>query len=828
MEYICNMFFTLAAVYTMTANTEEYNSSMLSSTNERIDIVDITESPTLTRNKFVELEMNYYLKAKSRFDNQTEGGLCSDRCDCQRTIDETWGQALDLTCYVAPAYGYMKTIMDANLDVHALSIVNSNLTVVPDYLCEMADLGLRYLQLSDNRIEHVLDHNLTCFSKLKLLNLEHNLLETLYDYMLDGLDELHCIFLAHNRLTVIGRETFTRPHLKLLQIINLQNNMLKVIDLWMFQMPSFLNNFTLLIDISLNNISDFTNSYDFHSSEIKSGQSVSIDLSSNQIRSLKIMEELMGGIEDKMTLLHTAYAVQYNLGKNPFDCDCRMFEIIQDLRLGKKFLDQFGSLDLFNFHCRTPIEARGKLIFELPDNVFRCYVTDSCPPSAHCIHTPGNNTMTVVNRQEEINSLPEVVPYETHIQLIYPNTNIASLSYRPYLRNVTTLQLAYSQLSSITPAAIQQLYNAKVINFRECHLTTLPKEINNVNFSQLEAIDLVGNPFVCDCHMPSLQTWLTKQHHAVVDMDVLLCHNIPFQGREILSINSMLMICGYPYIFGTTSLFLLVCLILSGILLLRLWKRRIMLRLVKFFDKNFTLRFNPGPRTLSNHVCIFVAMEDQLSPRVNQLCDVIERKGHDWKIHRVGYQLGPPKLDIAQHMPESEGCVFFLSHASVQCYYSIFCFRLAVDLFIQHYHSMFLIPVLLESKHSLIQNSSTTKDTKLFLELFDYVDVSSDQNLQQVFWDMRKIMRKQVKGFPHQLTPSSNSSGLNTSLTIAALSDGDGSAASMSSFPTFFDMPSSRLQEVSTNNLVKYTKQDETINVNPRELILPYIDSDSE
>ena len=66
---------------------------------------------------------------------------------------------------------------------------------------------------------------------------------------------------------------------------------------------------------------------------------------------------------------------------------------------------------------------------------------------------------------------------------------------------------------------------------------------------------------------------------------------------------------------------------------------------------------------------------------------------------------------------------------------------------------MFLIPVLLDSRQSLIDNSKIARDTRLCLQLFDSVDVSSSPlDLNSIYNEMRQIMGQQVPDFRHALT----------------------------------------------------------------------------
>ena len=633
-------------------------------------------------------------------------------------------------------------------------LVGGNFTHISGYLCALK--RIKFLKLDRNEITSIPDYNLTCFTKLLKLSFAHNQIKLVGTNMLDGLQNLNYISLEHNRIKYIAREAFLQPHLRRLRIVKLQYNKLEMVDTWIFKLPAYIIGSDVSVNTSHNMIKNIANTFNFSMHDMRKHRRITVDLGFNQVQHMSGLLSLLQGVP-----WHDAYDLffaknNFYFHNNPFDCDCDMYNFVC---MFKEFQPRnhtplYNDIYFTQLRCNTPAEAQNKSIYKLPDDVFQCYVNESCPQGAECIHTPGNSTMTVVNvAGYHVNSLPLTVPHETHIQIFYPNTSVETLPEREYLENVTTLDLSNSLLPTITAGPAHQLLDIWNINFKQCRLTIFPPEMTNTSFPQLESLDIVGNPFLCDCHMPPMRRWLVKHQETLVNVDMVQCTNVPFSGKAILKVQAKFMICGYLYVFLGGSIFMLILAVLVSYIVFLCLKRHIMLRMIKFFDRNFTLGRDAQHRSLAYHITIFVAEEDQSSQKVDDICSLIENAEENFSIYRHGYDLGSHKLDIAEKLPASEGCLFFMSVHTVQCNYCIFCFRLAVDLFIRHYHSMFLIPVLLDSRQSLIDNSKIARDTRLFLQLFDSVDVSSSPlDLNSTYNEMKQIMGRQVLDFPHALT----------------------------------------------------------------------------
>ena len=699
--------------------------------NSSMDTNNTESSDTL---QFSSLDQRNYERDKN----------CPEKCSCQWISDTE----LCLQCAKDITDSDLKAFLAEKPQITSLSFQHSYLKVVPAALCELPNLQM--LNLDYNRIHHIGDFNLSCFEALTHLSAANNSLEMLAPYLLDGLDNLEYISLAFNKIHSVDSWTFRQPHLKKLVSVQLDHNRMTIWDAWMFRIPAFLDHLHVRVNLSENMISKIINTVDFHVKEVHRSQMIYIDLRANQLKHVGDFKTIFK-FKSWTDALGT-WNCGFDFHFNPFDCDCDMFHLIDFLRPFIPFFKIFTDLYFIQVHCKTPPEANGKLIYKLPNNVFRCFINESCPADAKCIHTPGNNTVTILNTNNDVTSLPSKVPNETHVQMFYPNTQVDTLSARPYMKNITTLDLAKSRLSTIHDDVVPQLQNVQVINFQECCLTILPPKMTDANFTKLTSIDLVGNPFRCDCYMPAMKQWLQRHETALQEKDMLQCNNVPFAGRQILKVPDRYMICDYLTLFIVTSVILLYIFLILLWLICHNCKRRIHLQLLKTFDLRFTLWSSKTPRELRHHITVYVAEDDQNSPLVDAICQLIENQAPNLTLHRLGYQLGSPKLEIAQRLPESEGCLFFMSSHTVQSNLCTFCFMVAIDMFIRYYHSMFLIPVLLEPKNVLVMSSHIPADTKSFLRLFDSVDVSSSsQNLLPVFFELQRLMKLQVQDFPHTL-----------------------------------------------------------------------------
>ena len=746
MEYNI-VFLLLVIVLCWIQNGACSNSHTVQSSNSTMDISGIDRTNHV-KDHLVLLDNqnngNVSLSQNTKVTNENSAN-CPKSCQCNLN-----SISLSLQCEKGYNDDKLQTYLQAHTQIRYVTFQHSKLENIPRSLCALP--RLQELNLDNNTISKIPDYNMLCFTALKRFSLQYNLVKSLDKYMLHGLSNIETLNLAFNEISSIDRETFVQPNLKILRRLQLQNNHLETVDMWVFRIPSFLNGIEVYINMSENLIHTFINTFDFKASEIHLNQVIGIDLRANKIRKIGQIQNVLRvkSWGDVLGMWNCGFEVHYN----PFDCDCEMFRFRNYFKDIIPHYWKFQDIYYLQLHCQTPPEAQNKLIYNLPADVFNCYVNESCPHGAECIHTPGNSTMTVVNAPGyEVDSLPQTVPSETHIQIFYQNTNVGTLSERGYLKNVTTLDLSNSSLSTITTGAANQLQNVKILNFRECSMTVLPLAITNKSFPKLKSLDIAGNPFVCDCHMPPMKKWLVEHEAALVDEDMVLCDNVPFSGKPIIGVNEKLMICGYKYIFVFSSIAMFFIIVISISYAVFSWmRRRIMMRMIKFFGRNFTLGRDSSSRVLTHHITIIVAEEDQYSPQVDAICSLTEHAEENFKIYRLGYELGTSRFDVAEKLPTSEGCLFFMSSHTVQCNYSIFYFRLALDLFIRHYDSMFLIPILLHPRELLINSSRIPKDTKLFLQLFDSVDITSATvDLDNIFNELKQKMKEQVLGFPHDL-----------------------------------------------------------------------------
>jgi hypothetical protein len=256
--------------------------------------------------------------------------------------------------------------------------------------------------------------------------------------------------------------------------------------------------------------------------------------------------------------------------------------------------------------------------------------------------------------------------------------------------------------------------------------------------------------------MPPTKKWLLEHKSALTDPDMLLCANFPLQGQPVLHVQDRYLICDFKTLIIFVSAAFLFFLTLIIWICLDSYKRRILLRLLKLFDGSLPLRSTSERRELRHHVLVYADqnVHDRYPYLISDFLQMIADQS--LKATDLGYVIGSSKYEIAEKLSTAEGCIFLMSNQSVISNVCNFCFITAIDLFIRYYHSLFLIPVLVDSEATLMENRETPKDIKTFLRLFKSIDISqrgcdSLEELKTPWHRLEALMTAQAHGFPHPL-----------------------------------------------------------------------------
>ena len=419
--------------------------------------------------------------------------------------------------------------------------------------------GLEILTLMDNQLTEL---PLNCFGTMKQLislNASQNSITFLQDGVFDGLESLKFLSLNSNKISEIGINVFTNVSLfRNLEHIDLRYNELTSLDSW----PLFLGSFgvTKFIDTAFNEISSFSDYANFTSKSMRISIFL-INLSKNKVASAAdMLRKWTRGREDLKLIFQL---LQNVINWSHFKCDCNDY-VFFILKL-ERYLDNLMQVK----GCHG-----GESILNIDPQLIHCYVEEYCPPKCVCLQRPYNYTLLVDCSRSDLKFLPMKLPSRkpmTYLytiplkyDLVFSHNSISKLDENStFLKHTASLDLSNGDLSFVSPGAWNLMRKFKRISLHNNSLSTLPKEVQSINFSA-NHWTLHDNPWMCNCENAWMKDWfrMIKPKQRVLcalpqwhtNKDILMvdfCYQPPFDYQILLKVFATILII-LVSIFGVT------------------------------------------------------------------------------------------------------------------------------------------------------------------------------------------------------------------------------------------------------------------------------------
>ena len=400
--------------------------------------------------------------------------ICPEKCTCMGGLVDCSNKGLDHIPYNIPD------------DVTELLLHTNKITHIPDYA--FAELSnLTKLDICNNHISKISKNAFSGLYKLSQLSMYSNHIRDLPSEVFEYLPNLNILLLNANEIGCLRKGIFN--NLKNLRLLSL-----------------FQNNIRAIEDGTLDNLKTTTN-------------------------------------------LH--------LGNNPLICDCNL-----------AWIKRINGKESSGARCDYPERARGRAISSMNYDDFTCkggekertlqagscFVDLPCPDECKC-----NPDGLVQCREAGLTYIPANIPqYTLHLDLSKNKINkiLADGSFKnlPNLKTVDfsenniekiesnafdgavslqSIDLKKNQLSHIEEGVLATLKNLTSLELRENHfkcvsnktftgLSKLRKlslaentiktiEENAFDGLPLETLNLLGNHFICNCHMSWFNKWLNNQ-----------------------------------------------------------------------------------------------------------------------------------------------------------------------------------------------------------------------------------------------------------------------------------------------------------------------------
>ena len=469
--------------------------------------------------------------------------FCPSRCDCLGGAPAT---SLTVDCHGDPDIDrgqlsqQIDSLLSSNLSyghISSLNITGTPLTYVSPSMCRLTTLT--QVHLDHNRLTRLPDNCLSNLTALTSLTASNNAITELQDGLFDGLDKLVTLNFYKNQISSIGLRVFNgSAMLTSLREVRLNYNRIHTLEPWFYYVG--INgklHHVSVVDLSENNISDFTNKMGWKAKcDMKK---VYVRLILNHNRFKHIMDILHGWNLNMLTWL-CLYPHPYHefvIGCNHFiECDCADFGIYKWLTLPVK------SSFLSGTYCSGPESLFRRKVTSVPLDQFVCELTNRCPSGCRCVHRPANATLHVYCSNANLTALPLELPELPNSYTKYKldfsnNRRLRHLEHRPYFDNTSILDLSNCSIDSIDLKLWRDLSNITQVFLDGNQLQSLPSLVTTVSLQRTK-FSLRKNPWKCSCDARWMTEWLKSVRISLINPNDITCSSPSrLKNRNIMSVS---------------------------------------------------------------------------------------------------------------------------------------------------------------------------------------------------------------------------------------------------------------------------------------------------
>ena len=358
-------------------------------------------------------------------------------------------------------------------------------------------------------------------NRIKRIRLDHNNLHFIPDGLFSSLSTLALLNLTGNNISKIEENPFPKDFA--LQELYLGKNKLSSFPPWIFLLRKI-----KLIDLSSNQLTfeDLDKALSKYGippvDQLENGKSpIVLNLSNNNITTIVVSN---GVRKIKRRYFWRAYKII--LSGNLLVCDCIMSAVAQEI--GKVFPTPSSMRSRFDtWQCYWPLELKNKSILEIGEDQWLRRGTEldnqNCPIECTCRERCSNGIIVVNCAGKNLTEIPSPSSMpQSLIELNLINNDIRDIPEYPYLANVTVLKLTNNKVEQLKASTVKKLKRVEILYIDSNKLTTLPGEIESLNFTML-ALD--RNSFKCDCTTKWIKYWLLKNRRRIRNIDKVFCNS---------------------------------------------------------------------------------------------------------------------------------------------------------------------------------------------------------------------------------------------------------------------------------------------------------------
>ena len=584
--------------------------------------------------------------------------------------------------------------------------------------------SLRYIFLARNNLSLVKPKLFEGLTNVKRIYLNDNSLIYIPKGLFSSLNKLEFLHLANNKIRATDENPFS-PSSALEQVI-LQNNHLSVIPTWIFRLTKI-----KAIDLSSNRITGLQDIY----KAIKRTSPFKMDLLYTSFNLENNNITTFGTTTQVKTMI--PYFLNLKLTGNPLACDCAMSDNIEMIKRSIYYEDVRTQVS--SWQCNWPHELKKKSILVVRENQWmRKEEPENCPVECVCRQRCSDQIIVVNCEGKSLVKVPSSMP-EGLIELNLRNNEIKDIPSYPYLTNVTVLKLSNNKIDELQVSTLKKLKHIDTLLIDSNKLTSLPREIETMNFTTLV---LDQNWFKCDCKTIWMKHWLLKNNRRIKDFEKVLCVSGHTPGQAMFSLPDDEFVCPSPYrdekslLTGT-----ILASILGGLLLLimivaiLLYKYHGEMKVFMFTHFNWHLfdRIDDSDPTKIYDAFISYSGNDHQWV-VETLKQRLESHNPPYKLcfHYRDFRAGAPIVEnILKSVDQSKRMLMVLSPSFARSEWCLLEFRAAHRKVIED-RMNYLIIILLDD----VNMAELDEEIKLYMHTNTYVSYSDKWFWQKLFYAM--------------------------------------------------------------------------------------------
>nr|AYF59255.1 toll 2 [Penaeus monodon] len=457
--------------------------------------------------------------------------------------------------------------------LYSIELNNNMISSIPEDLFKGLN-NLGKLKMKRNALKTLPSRLLSDLSKLEVLDLQSNIIEELPSGFLDNqrimdililknnslaelpegifknCEGLQQIYMSHNKFSTLQSSWFPAP-VTALRELDLESNNISFSSFANGQEISVEENFPLLSQVNLEKIYLGNNritavpqafSSNFANLTILSlthNDIEFVDASDLIFKSDEVVLHLENNKIRTVDLQHIQNIAAYKvidlfMAGNPLVCDCNLYWFLRILQ-GKHLDGEVPRLVVKKPEVLTcsyiDDETTVKQLMRVSSEVLTCRLQE-CPERCKCYTRPHDNMYIVDCAYQKLHKIPKIISQEEQnlhnysLTLNLRNNSISNLDQvqDPEYRYLVNLTIPNNNLVSLNESNLPD--SLRVLDIRGNNFTYLePSVIDYFNKTDI-TLSLGENPWVCDCKLTDLQSFLRIQELKVLDFHNIRCMNI--------------------------------------------------------------------------------------------------------------------------------------------------------------------------------------------------------------------------------------------------------------------------------------------------------------